>query len=322
MILFRRMSRLTDSYYRILELSPGASKQEIKASYNRLVKQCHPDVTTNTNKREAANQFKLIHEAREKLLGMPEENQEVHEPNQQYSKASESHYTTRDYEEFKKKQDGWAKNDQKMNQEKSSQSNYNYTAKDYEDFRKKQDEYVKNEQRMHEEMEREKESKRMKEAWEAHKAKYENEKEDEPKYENIKIPQNDSTEVFIFLGFLVGLYLLACGIKYILRVISWGTPSWSGGENPYLASTVDQVLKWRNIYDKARYWGVEYSTYDREFITYNNYDGTNHSRFVKYGNADEKKYKCHTCQERMNSMELVKNHVEKYNPNGPQSGLD
>mmetsp|Transcript_11665 Transcript_11665/g.11727 ORF Transcript_11665/g.11727 Transcript_11665/m.11727 type:complete len:89 (+) Transcript_11665:7-273(+) len=88
MIIFRRMSRLTDSYYRILELSPGASKQEIKASYNRLVKQCHPDVTTNTNKHEAANQFKLIHEAREKLLGISEEMTEAHEPSQQYSQAS------------------------------------------------------------------------------------------------------------------------------------------------------------------------------------------------------------------------------------------
>ena len=37
------------NYYDVLELSPNASKEEIKASYKRLVKKYHPDINPNSS---------------------------------------------------------------------------------------------------------------------------------------------------------------------------------------------------------------------------------------------------------------------------------
>lgn len=49
-----------NKYYQILELTPGASRDEIKAAYRRLAKQYHPDVNPTE---EASVHFLEIHEA-------------------------------------------------------------------------------------------------------------------------------------------------------------------------------------------------------------------------------------------------------------------
>lgn len=56
---------LTDCY-RLLELSPGASFAEIKASYRRLARQYHPDV--NLSDRQAEDKFIALTEAYKMLL--------------------------------------------------------------------------------------------------------------------------------------------------------------------------------------------------------------------------------------------------------------
>ena len=52
--------------YHILELEPGASEREIKASYRRLVKEVHPDLSRDISTQE---QFVRISEAYQLLLG-------------------------------------------------------------------------------------------------------------------------------------------------------------------------------------------------------------------------------------------------------------
>lgn len=52
--------------YRLLELSPGASFAEIKASYRRLARQYHPDV--NLSDRQAEDKFIALTEAYKMLL--------------------------------------------------------------------------------------------------------------------------------------------------------------------------------------------------------------------------------------------------------------
>ncbi len=47
-------------YYRILELSPGASKAEVKKAYRRLARKYHPDVNRSP---EAHQKFQMIEEA-------------------------------------------------------------------------------------------------------------------------------------------------------------------------------------------------------------------------------------------------------------------
>lgn len=60
-------------FYRLLEVEEGASEVEIKAAYLRLVKQYHPDSTNLPNKKEAAEKFHLLTEARDTLLSsLPE----------------------------------------------------------------------------------------------------------------------------------------------------------------------------------------------------------------------------------------------------------
>nr|WP_320131949.1 DnaJ domain-containing protein [uncultured Holophaga sp.] len=49
--------------YEILELSDGASPEEIKAAYHRLAKQWHPDKFSGPSKAEAEVRFRLLAEA-------------------------------------------------------------------------------------------------------------------------------------------------------------------------------------------------------------------------------------------------------------------
>jgi curved DNA-binding protein CbpA len=49
--------------YDVLEISPGASADEIKAAYHRLAKQWHPDRFTGAAKEEAENRFRILAEA-------------------------------------------------------------------------------------------------------------------------------------------------------------------------------------------------------------------------------------------------------------------
>ncbi|MDR9402665.1 MAG: J domain-containing protein, partial [Halothece sp. Uz-M2-17] len=53
--------------YRLLELSPNAGIEEIKASYRRLARRYHPDVNPN-NREEAHTQFIRVTEAYKYLL--------------------------------------------------------------------------------------------------------------------------------------------------------------------------------------------------------------------------------------------------------------
>ncbi len=53
----RQFSR-EDEYYANLEIAPGASFDEIKASYRRLMKEYHPDLNnSSTEKRELAREI-------------------------------------------------------------------------------------------------------------------------------------------------------------------------------------------------------------------------------------------------------------------------
>lgn len=56
------MSSLT-SLYEILGIPAGASHQEIKAAYRRLVRVCHPDVAAMDRKDSSADEFMKIHAA-------------------------------------------------------------------------------------------------------------------------------------------------------------------------------------------------------------------------------------------------------------------
>lgn len=58
-------------YYKILGVSKGASKEEIKKAYRELVKQNHPDKFSNASESEKQyheNKLKEINEAYEKLI--------------------------------------------------------------------------------------------------------------------------------------------------------------------------------------------------------------------------------------------------------------
>jgi len=49
--------------YEVLEISPGASPEDIKAAYHRMAKQWHPDRFTGDAKIEAEGRFRLLAEA-------------------------------------------------------------------------------------------------------------------------------------------------------------------------------------------------------------------------------------------------------------------
>lgn len=73
-----RQSRTTDSDdqnsrdpYKVLEISPGASKEEIKAAYRRLAAQYHPDKVQHLGKELqelAETRFKEIQQAYNELI--------------------------------------------------------------------------------------------------------------------------------------------------------------------------------------------------------------------------------------------------------------
>ena len=56
---------MLDEYYHLLEVTPGASPEEIKRAYWRLAKQWHPDVNSSA---EAKERFIRIHQAYEILV--------------------------------------------------------------------------------------------------------------------------------------------------------------------------------------------------------------------------------------------------------------
>jgi hypothetical protein len=49
--------------YEVLEISPGASPEEIKAAYHRMAKQWHPDRFTGDAKADAERRFRMLAEA-------------------------------------------------------------------------------------------------------------------------------------------------------------------------------------------------------------------------------------------------------------------
>ncbi|XVF62188.1 hypothetical protein PTKIN_Ptkin08bG0197000 [Pterospermum kingtungense] len=51
------------SLYEVLGISVGASNQEIKAAYRRLVRVCHPDLAATDRKDTSADEFMKIHAA-------------------------------------------------------------------------------------------------------------------------------------------------------------------------------------------------------------------------------------------------------------------
>lgn len=58
-------------YYKILEISPNASDDEIRRAFRSKSKSCHPDLFPNNKEKE--EEFKLINEAQEALLNKPKE---------------------------------------------------------------------------------------------------------------------------------------------------------------------------------------------------------------------------------------------------------
>lgn len=67
-MMFRRFHTSIEKYYKTLELTPGASIEDIKQAYKRLVKKYHPDTSKLSDKKIAADKFKEIHEAKTILL--------------------------------------------------------------------------------------------------------------------------------------------------------------------------------------------------------------------------------------------------------------
>ncbi|CAK7334267.1 unnamed protein product [Dovyalis caffra] len=54
---------MASSLYEILKIPVGASNQEIKTAYRRLVRTCHPDVAAGDQKDSSADQFMKLHAA-------------------------------------------------------------------------------------------------------------------------------------------------------------------------------------------------------------------------------------------------------------------
>ncbi|MCK6650184.1 MAG: DnaJ domain-containing protein [Bacteroidia bacterium] len=72
-------------YYERLFLQEGATHDEIKAAYRKLVKVFHPD--KNNGENEFSNEFRLVKEAYDKLIDSPAINTSVHFENTDTSNA-------------------------------------------------------------------------------------------------------------------------------------------------------------------------------------------------------------------------------------------
>lgn len=101
-MLCKQICRFVDKYYKILEISPGASHAEIKDAYKKLVKKYHPDSSKMLDKNLATEKFKLIHEAKTVLLDQPESKStpfaEKKEKKEENSETSEFY---KNYDEFR-----------------------------------------------------------------------------------------------------------------------------------------------------------------------------------------------------------------------------
>ena len=73
-------------YYKILEVKPDATQQEIKKAYRRLAKKYHPD--TNKDNPQAKERFQEINEANE-VLGDPEKRRKYDEYGEHWRNADE-----------------------------------------------------------------------------------------------------------------------------------------------------------------------------------------------------------------------------------------
>ncbi|MFN6518765.1 MAG: pentapeptide repeat-containing protein [Nostoc sp. CreGUA01] len=81
-----------DRYYRVLELEPGATLEEVNQAYKDLVFVWHPDRIPKENLRlqqKAQDKLKAINEAREKLRSLKTKHQSTHKPS-----SSPFHYET------------------------------------------------------------------------------------------------------------------------------------------------------------------------------------------------------------------------------------
>lgn len=116
MALFGRFSTFNlNKYYVLLGLKPGASTEDVKAAFNKLAKEYHPDTTTLSDKIIASDHFKAVTEARDILLQRKEN-----------TMSTQAQY----YEDFKKQQDKWA-NSQSYNHQQWGNRNSN--QKEYDE---------------------------------------------------------------------------------------------------------------------------------------------------------------------------------------------
>ena len=89
-----------DQYYHKLGLTPGASKQEIKKVYRKLVKKYHPDVNKSL---EASGRFIEIHEAYHALTGK-QVSAPIHNDNSSWHDYDEEYEMRRKVWEYVKQQ--------------------------------------------------------------------------------------------------------------------------------------------------------------------------------------------------------------------------
>lgn len=98
-----RKFNVLNQYFRVLELEPGSSSDEIKAAYKRLVKLYHPDSTRMDDKKLAADKFKLVHQARNVLLNLESPTKEDKSNKEQQAAETKEYNESvfKTYEDFK-----------------------------------------------------------------------------------------------------------------------------------------------------------------------------------------------------------------------------
>ena len=104
--MIRRFTSKLLKYYQLLELNQGATPEEIKAAYNRLVMKYHPDTTSILDKKLAAEKFKAVLEAKTMLLSPPKNETEnlydFKSAQEAYSKKTYKESSYKGYEDFRK----------------------------------------------------------------------------------------------------------------------------------------------------------------------------------------------------------------------------